>query len=145
MKIVKVAFSILLIPVMVLVSCISKSDNLEDTTNLEDIVWALESYGKPNNLKTVLTGTEITARFNSEDGYVIGSGGCNSYGGKYELSGNKLTIIDSLTQTLISCGEEKNQQEEQFLTALQSAESFQIDDGKLTINCIDKILLFIQK
>jgi len=144
-KIVKVAFSILLIPVMVLVSCISKSDNLEDTTNLEDIVWALESYGKPNNLKTVLTGTEITARFNSEDGYVIGSGGCNSYGGKYELSGNKLTIIDSLTQTLISCGEEKNQQEEQFLTALQSAESFQIDDGKLTINCIDKILLFIQK
>ena len=145
MKIVKVAFSILLIPVMVLVSCISKSDNLEDTTNLEDIVWALESYGKPNNLKTVLTGTEITARFNSEDGYVIGSGGCNSYGGKYELSGNKLTIIDSLTQTLISCGEEKNQQEEQFLTALQSAKSFQIDDGKLTINCIDKILLFIQK
>lgn len=145
MKIVKVSFSILLIPVMVLVGCISKSDNLEDTTNLEDIVWALESYGKPNNLKTVLTGTEITARFNSEDGYVIGSGGCNSYGGKYELSGNKLTIIDSLTQTLISCGEEKNQQEEQFLTALQSAESFQIDDGKLTINCIDKILLFIQK
>jgi len=144
-KIVKVSFSILLIPVMVLVGCISKSDNLEDTTNLEDIVWALESYGKPNNLKTVLTGTEITARFNSEDGYVIGSGGCNSYGGKYELSGNKLTIIDSLTQTLISCGEEKNQQEEQFLTALQSAESFQIDDGKLTINCIDKILLFIQK
>lgn len=144
MKIVKVAFSILLIPLMVFAGCDNKENNTEDTIGLEGVVWILELYGMPDNLKTVLTGTEITAKFNSIDGYVIGSGGCNTYGGKYELSENKLTITD-LQQTLIGCGEEKNQQEEEFLAVLKSAENFQIDDGKLTINCSGAILIFRQE
>jgi len=93
----------------------------------------------------IMVNTEVTAMFNSADGQVTGSGGCNSYGGSYELSGNKLSIPGPLMSTMMSCGEEKDQQEQQLLMALQSAESYQIDDGELTINCDNNVLVFNQK
>lgn len=105
----------------------------------------LESYGSQGNLKTVLVDTEVTATFNSSDGQVTGSGGCNSYGGSYELTGNKLSIPEPLISTMMSCGDEQDQQEQQFFIALQSADSYQIDKGILTIYCGDDGLIFKQK
>ncbi|MFC2033302.1 META domain-containing protein [Chloroflexota bacterium] len=113
--------------------------------SLEGNDWVLESYGTQGNLKTVLADTEVTATFNSADEQVTGSGGCNGYGGSYELEGSKLSIPGPLMSTMMSCGEEKDQQEQQIFIALQSAESYQIDDGKLTINCGNTILVFKQK
>ncbi|MFC1931606.1 META domain-containing protein [Chloroflexota bacterium] len=129
---------IVLIITICLVGC-ANSANLEDTT------WVLESHGPQGNLKALLADAEVTATFNSADGQVTGSGGCNGYGGSYELTGNKLAIPGPLMSTMMSCGEEKDQQEQQFFTTLQSAESYQIDDGKLTINCGNNILVFKQK
>ncbi|MFC1912433.1 META domain-containing protein [Chloroflexota bacterium] len=57
----------------------------------------------------------------------------------------ELAIPGPLMSTMMSCGEEKDQQEQQFFTTLQSAESYQIDDGKRTINCGNNILVFKQK
>ncbi|MFC1955003.1 META domain-containing protein [Chloroflexota bacterium] len=113
--------------------------------SLEDTEWVLESYGQQGNLETVLADTEVTATFKSADKQVAGSGGCNGYSGSYELSGNKLSIPWPLMSTMMSCGDAKDRQEQQFFKSLQSAESYKIDDGKLTINCGDNILVFSQK
>ena len=114
-------------------------------TGLEDTEWVLESYGLQSNLKAVLPATEVTATFDSINGQVSGSGGCNGYGGRYELSGNRLSIPEPLIHTEMSCGEDRDQQEREFFMALQSAESYLIVEKSLTINCGDKILVFRQK
>ena len=121
-----------------LVGC-GKSVALEDTT------WVLESYGEQGDLKAVLADTEVIATFKSAEGQVAGSAGCNSYGGSYELAGNKLSLPEPLISTMMSCGDQIDQQEQQYLAALQSAESYTIEDGKLTIKCVNKILVFKQK
>lgn len=113
---------------------------------LEDTTWVLKSYGEPGNMKTVLAGTETTATFKSDTGQVVGSAECNSYGGDYQLSGNELSIIPgSLVTTTLSCGEQIDDQEQQYLSALHAAENYIIENGKLTINCGSTILNFKQK
>jgi putative lipoprotein len=132
-------FTLILLAITISLGGCGKSINLEDTE------WFLESYGSQGNLKAVLVDTEVTATFKSSDGQVAGSGGCNGYGGSYELTGNKLSIPEPLISTMMSCGDEKDQQEQQFFVALQSADSYQIDEGILTIYCGDDVLVFEQE
>ncbi len=55
--------------------------------------WVLASYGDPDNLTMVLEDTEITAVFNSTEGRISGSAGCNNYFAGYEINQNELMII----------------------------------------------------
>ena len=105
---------------------------------LEDITWLLESYGEPESLQTVLEGTEITAIFDSAEGQVTGSAGCNSYWADYEANGNKLPFT-SLFWTEIGCVSPEGvmEQEQEFLSLLANVQSFQADDTTLTIICSD--------
>jgi heat shock protein HslJ len=115
---------------------------------LEDTRWILESYGEPENLNAVLEGTEINAIFGSALVRVHGSAGCNSYSGKYQSSDSKLSIPFPLViSRIIVCSEPEgiNEQELQYLEALQAAESYQIQDGKLRISCGTQILVFSTK
>ena len=61
----------------------------EDTVAIEDTRWVLESYGEQGNQQVVLEGTEITATFESAEGQVKGSAGCNHYFGDYQADKNK--------------------------------------------------------
>ena len=109
---------------------------------LEDKVWVLESYGEPGNLKAVLEDTEITATFDSAEGQVTGSAGCNSYSGGYEVEGDNLSIPGPIISTEMSCGEQIDKQEYEYLATLQAAESYKIEDGELTITCGNQALIF---
>jgi putative lipoprotein len=109
---------------------------------LENATWILMSYGEPANLQAVLEDTEITAAFDSENGQVTGSAGCNSYFGGYELKGNELSLTGPIGSTMMSCGEEIDQQEIEYLQILQDAESYEIDGNQLQINSGDKVLIF---
>ena len=109
---------------------------------LEDEVWTLESYGEPENLETVLQGTEITANFNSAEGQVTGSAGCNNYFGGYEVEGDALSFPGPIASTEMSCGEEIDKQENEYLTILRDAQSYDIVDGELTIICGNQVLIF---
>lgn len=112
---------------------------------LEDTLWKLESHGETENLKDVLEDTEITATFNSDEGQVTGSAGCNSYFGSYEAEDANLSIPGPIGATEMSCGEQKDTQEREYLSILQAAESYEIEDGKLTINCGNQVLIFESK
>jgi heat shock protein HslJ len=98
---------------------------------LEDTVWVLESYGEPGDLHAVLEGTQITARFDTE-AQLSGSAGCNTYFGRFEVDGSRLSISD-LAWTEMACVVDVMEQEQEYLTALQAAESYQIQEGQLQI------------
>jgi len=112
---------------------------------LEDTTWVLISYGVPKYLQSVLPNTEITIEFVSADGSVRGSAGCNSYGGGYAVDQDKLTFPGPLMGTAMACPESIMKQEMEYLSALQTAESYEIKDGQLQITCAGKALIFKQK
>jgi len=119
----------------------AQKDKTKQEVSLEDTKWILQSYGEPENLKDVLEDTEITATFNKEEGQVTGSAGCNSYFGSYEAEDANLSIPGPIGATEMSCGEQKDTQEREYLSILQAAESYEIEDGKLTINCGNQVLI----
>lgn len=115
-------------------------------SSLEDTKWILESYGEPGNLHAVLEGTEITATFESTKGQVRGSAGCNTYFADYKINGNKLSIFQ-MAYTEMACPEPEGilEQEQEYLHILLAAESFQITNEKLQIDCGGQILIYTSK
>jgi heat shock protein HslJ len=100
---------------------------LPGTDPLKGTSWRLVSIGGSG----LIPGTEITAKF--EDGQVGGSA-CNSYGGSYEVSGDKITISE-LSQTEMACVDPQGimEQERKYLEFLSMAQSFQLSSAQLSI------------
>jgi len=109
---------------VMLVACgTTSSDPLNGTT------WELYSIGS----YSPISGSRTTIHF--EDGQVSGLGGCNQYGGEYQINGNKLTF-DKLYMTEMACMSPEGimEQEQRFLKALGDASSFEIMNGQLQIS-----------
>ncbi len=106
---------------------------VEKTRSLEGTRWALDSYlAAEGEMAAVLPGVEIMAQF--QEGQVVGSAGCNSYFGSYEVDGDSLTI-GALGATEMYCGpEEVMDQEGAYLAALGSASSYSITGDRLQIS-----------
>ena len=133
---VRILVPVFLAFALLMVACAETAGDFEDTT------WVLESYGEPGNLKTVLADTEVTATFNSADARVTGKAGCNNYFGSYEVKSSKLTLPGPIGSTKMSCGEQIDKQEYDFLQAFQAAESYKIENGRLHITCGTQTLVF---
>jgi heat shock protein HslJ len=111
-------------------------------TDLTGPDWVLESYGPADALKPVITTTKVTARIDLKTGQISGSGGCNHYGAKIKVTGNRLSV-SNLSSTAMGClAEGVGDQETAFLKLLQDAADYQINNHKLTINCGSGILVF---
>lgn len=130
------------IPVLLLIAVIFLVGCGESKSAIEDVKWVLTSYGEPGNEQSPLPDATVTALFDSENGEVKGSGGCNSYFANYEVNGSKLSIPGPYAVTEMWCGDEKGEQERKFLEILPDAESFEISGDKLTIDCGDNVLNF---
>jgi heat shock protein HslJ len=99
---------------------------------LEGTNWLLESYaGADGQATAALADVQVTALF--ADGRVGGSGGCNNYGGPYTVDGSGLTV-GPLASTMMACMGPVMDQETAYLSALQSAASYAVVDGKLQIS-----------
>jgi heat shock protein HslJ len=111
--------------------------------SIEDTKWFLRSYGELNNPKAVIEGTSITATFDRSDGQVTGSSGCNTFFGRYQISGSGLRIID-LAHTEMACLSPSGimEQEQEFLSLLASTQSFTVDATTLTIICDSGLQLY---
>jgi len=130
MKKTLIVIMLLVFTVIGLATCRAPDSMLEDTK------WFLRSYGENDNLKAIIEDTEITAIFNSAEGEVSGSGGCNTYFARYEVKGSKLAIFE-MAFTEIACVSPEGimEQEQEFISLLANAQSFQADDTTLTIFC----------
>lgn len=91
-----------------------------------------------------LPGTNLTAYFGS-DGQVSVNGGCNTYFGPYMVNGNSISI-GPLGGSQLLCGDDIDAQESAYLTALQSAASFEISGNQLVLrnSAGQEVLRFVQ-
>ncbi len=109
------------------------------TANLEGQLWVLSSYQG----RDVLPSTEITATF--ADGRVSGSAGCNRYSASYTISGSQLLISSAgSTRKLCQIPEGRMAQERDYLEALRSTATYQIQGEQLLVfnEAGDRILTF---
>jgi heat shock protein HslJ len=96
--------------------------------------WQVISYNNgKGGVVSVILDTEITANF-GEDGQVTGSGGCNNYFGPYETQGDNISM-GPFGATRMMCSEPEGlmDQESQYLAALESAATYKIEGGKLSM------------
>ena len=109
--------------VIMLVACgWTGGDALNGTT------WELYSIGK----YSPIAGSKTTIQF--DNGRVHGLGGCNQYGGEYQVSGNRLSF-DKLYMTEMACMSPEGvmDQESTFLRFLGGAQGFELVDNHLQI------------
>jgi heat shock protein HslJ len=143
------AISILLLPVLFLIGCTAvASDNngaVSETPVSETAVSetaAPETSADPAQLqnswllielngRAPLTDREITLNIAADS--LGGNGGCNSYGGSYELVDGRLLISD-IFSTMMACLEEGvMEQEAAYFEALNSAVAFELTDNGQTL------------
>lgn len=98
------------------------------TDPLDGTSWELYAFRKTRPID----GPTLTISF--ENGQVGGNAGCNSYGGSYEVDGEKLTISEVFA-TLMACLEPEGmmEQEAMFLQFLGDAQRFEMADGQLQL------------
>ncbi len=96
--------------------------------------WDVLSYNNGKQaITSVMIGTSLTADFDS-DGTLSGNSGCNSYSGAYNLNGSQITI-GPLAATKKFCGDPAGlmDQESQYLAALQTAATYQVEGTTLSL------------
>jgi heat shock protein HslJ len=81
-------------------------------------------------------GTSITAQFTSEN-TVAGSAGCNRYSGRYQVDGPEISIIPPFQMTMMACPEPVMQQEQDFMSILESSQRFTATESSLVLFDLD--------
>ena len=95
--------------------------------------WTATSVLYADAIRGVIEGTQLTAVF-GEDGNAAGSGGCNTFSGKFTTKGEAVTI-GPLAATRKACVTPPGAdvQETGYFAALESARTFQQIEGQLTL------------
>ena len=98
--------------------------------------WKLISYGDAANPTPAIPKVDTSITFES-NGQIRGNVGCNSFGGNYEVNGDKITF-NSMMATLMFC-EETSSQEQAVLSAFSDNMklSIQMNANSLTITSAD--------
>ena len=113
---------------LVLVEIVAQTPVVTTQAGLDDTNWNLVSIdGTP----TVVGGQVANLSFSGAQ--VSGSTGCNRLFGGYTASGDTLSF-SQLGSTKMACSPELNAQEHAFFAALEHAEHYTIDGGRLTIS-----------
>ncbi|MFC2035398.1 protease inhibitor I42 family protein [Chloroflexota bacterium] len=123
---------------------VKNEDEQRGTISLENTVWLLESFGEKGSAQDVIQGSRTTLELQSADNNITGYGGCNSYFGGYKTDMSNLTIEPPIASTEMACPEPEGilDQERQYLTILLTAQSYQIQDETLQINCDSHVLIY---
>jgi heat shock protein HslJ len=110
------------------------------TADLEGSHWVLIEM---NGAEVIAEGEqELTLNF--EDGQVSGYSGCNQFGGEYSANMESGSLeIGPLTSTLMACmDDDMMAREGEYLSALQTAESYALEGDRLSIQTADGNLRF---
>ena len=103
--------------------------------------WQVIGYNNGKQAVTsVIAGTQMDIQF-GKDGTVSGKSGCNTYNGPYTVNGNQIKI-GPLASTMMACGDPPGimEQEQQFLAALGTAATYQIENNVLELRTADRAL-----
>ncbi len=93
--------------------------------------WVVINYFRPGAVTSPVPGSTLTANFDS--GRISGDAGCNQFTGPYETDGTKIAI-GPLASTRRACADPAvDEQESQYLAALELARTFSLAGGNLTL------------
>ena len=122
----KISITFWLVGVCLFMSACSPISAMNDP--LQDTTWKLSDGGKTK----LIEGRAITIHF--KDGRINGTAGCNSYGGRYRVYGDRI-VVQELFSTMMACPEPEGimEQEQRYLGYLGDAQTYQINDGKLLV------------
>jgi len=109
---------------------------------LDGTSWKLSSYKVANGtqVKKVPADVVVTAKF--ADGKVSGKSGCNSYNGTYQADEKSLTFGPQAS-TRMACEGEAGELEQVYLSHLDQANNYQIQDEQLLVKNADGVTLLI--
>lgn len=95
--------------------------------------WTVTGYNNGREaVVSLVPGSTITADF-AEDGSLSGDSGVNRYRSAYEVTGDSGIAISPPAGTLKAGDPDLMEQERLFLAALESAETFTLQGGQLTL------------
>ena len=112
-----------------------------ESQDLSGTNWEVIAYNNGKEAVVgVAIGTTLTASFD-KDGNLSGNSGCNNYSGPYKVNGNQINI-GPLASTQMYCDNPAGvmDQEAQYLAALQTASTYQIEGDRLELRTADGAL-----
>jgi heat shock protein HslJ len=94
--------------------------------------WEVTSIYTGSAVSSPVAGSTLTLEFTNDE--VSGDGGCNSFSGAYTVRGTDAITIGPLASTLKACADPAlDTQEQQYLAALQLAETYRVSGDTLTL------------
>lgn len=114
-----------LVPKAPVVEPVPKSISI---TNIEDKMWQLVTLTSGVKISAIQDGAFIS--FQSSDQRVKGSTGCNRLMGRYQVTGQQLTLTD-IASTKIFCPSGGIIQEALFIQALNDTTSWKVESNLL--------------
>ena len=125
MKYFGIALLLLVFGTVALAACSGRSGSLEDT------LWQMMSYRDTGGeMIQTLPDIKTTAEF--KDGSISGKAACNTYNGSYQVNGDRISL-GPLMSTMMACEPAAMDQETGYLTALDSADIFEVKGETLKI------------
>lgn len=116
------------------------------STALAGTKWDVTNFNNGNQAVVgVIEGTTLTVEFGA-DGKVAGNAGCNNYFGPFTQDKGTITI-GPLGSTMMACETPAGtmDQEAQFLKALESAATTQLDGDMLTLRTKDDAMAVVMR
>ena len=104
--------------------------------------WKVIAYNNGKEaVVSLIGGTEITAEFDQE-GQLTGNAGCNNYFASFETDGDAISIGPA-GSTRMACSEPEGvmEQEQQYLAALEMADSYKIDGMNMEMRTAEGALV----
>jgi heat shock protein HslJ len=112
-------------------------------TAITENAWQLQSMaGQDGTLAPVQNGTVITASF-SIDGKLTGSGGCNSYSGRYMVRETRMVVSRVISTSLACWDNNATLQESRYFSAIENAAALRVHDRVLTLYGTDGSTLLV--
>ena len=101
--------------------------------SLIGVAWSAQAVGEGEVVSSLIAGTQITALF-TKQGILSGNAGCNNYNAAYTVDGNTLRV-DPAASTRINCTAPEGimEQEQRYLSALESVAAYRIDGATLEL------------
>ncbi|WP_341327843.1 META domain-containing protein [Methylotuvimicrobium sp. KM2] len=125
----------------VLIGCATDASREENDDEQQfkwdNIAWQLEHFIGPNGETTsVKDGTIIDALFTK--GQLSGSGGCNRYFGKFEISEESKLMVSPVGSTMMACSEIINEQERRYFDSLAKVGGYRYDEEARLLTLSDQ-------
>jgi heat shock protein HslJ len=119
----------------VIISAVNR-DSVEQPVGLGDVTWIADTRIERDAASTLVGGTDVTLRFDIARGNIGGYSGCNQFGTTFQIDDNRIRIAD-LVGTEEACEEPVMEQQRFLYDVLLNADTFTIEDRRLTILTAD--------